>query len=848
VALMRLERPQNGRCSGWRRRCGVPVDDRLADLARAVLDSAEIDWLAAGQGTSAELQQVIEELRLLASLASVHRRNHGGSPASTWSPEALAKRLTPDRPATWGHLKIVERIGRGASATVYRAWDPRLDREVAVKIMPAPRPWDDTAASSIIEEGRLLARVRHPNVAAIHGAEQIDNQVGLTMEFVRGRTLEERLRSGHRFEAAEAISIGIQLCSALSAVHQAGLLHRDVKATNIIQTETGRVVLMDFGTGRDLDDDGVSDLTGTPLYLAPEVFLGEAATTRSDIYSVGVVLYRLVTGSYPTQAGTIDEMRAAHERREHVSLRARPGVPQFLVDVIERALQPDEARRHLGADAMGEALVAAQRRLRRRVLPMALAAGLALTTMSLAWISILNRAPPADPGPRLLVLPFEVANTQPQGDRLAIGLSKEVQRSVGGLRGITTLAFPWETAFSDKHRRSVVVGEGVGADLVLEGVVIRNEGATRLDVRLIRLADSVDIWRGEFDMAGKAILRLPGELTDALAKALHVGQGHERLRRPWPSLEAAKLMAIARSFDDRRDQPNALLAADSYDRATKADPDHAPAWAGLSRSLAHAHRLRAGDQNQTPDPRIQVGADTALRIDDSLAEAHAAMGNVYAEARKWVLAEKSFRRALELAPSLTSVHTDFALSVLMPMERIDEAIALLQGALRVEPNNLDVARVLAHFQVNARRYEDAIKTARWVLEVDPTFPFAAMWLGRALALTQQYDEALTIFESDNIYWSYRGYTYAVMGRREDAKRLALSYPHSPREQMFIYAGLKEVDRAIDALERLVAGNVWRASTWLQRPELDALRDHPRFRAIRRELGLPELSGIAAARR
>jgi serine/threonine protein kinase len=168
---------------------------------------------------------------------------------------------------------------------------------VALKLLPAVRPAG--SGEAIIHEGRLLARVRHSNVVAIYGAEQIGNQIGLWMEFVHGRTLEQALKDGRSFTVRETIDIGLELCQAVAAVHDAGLLHRDIKAQNVALADDGRVVLMDFGAGRDVAESPASDLTGTPLYLAPEILAGQPASVRSDVYSVGVVLHHVLTGSYP---------------------------------------------------------------------------------------------------------------------------------------------------------------------------------------------------------------------------------------------------------------------------------------------------------------------------------------------------------------------------------------------------------------------------------------------------------------------------------------------------------------------------------------------------------------------
>ena len=295
----------------------MKASNRLVDdLADAILDGSSIDWTAAESSAEVAARPLVRHLKVLAAIASLHHGKPANASGLSERLGPLAERQRGDAPEHWGHLRLLERIGRGAFGEVYRAWDTRLDREVALKLLPAGRSSGDPAASAIIHEGRLLARVRHPNVVTVHGAEQIGDQIGLWMEFVRGHTLEQVLDQQKVVSAAEAVGIGLELCRAMSAVHGAGLLHRDIKTHNVMRAEDGRILLMDFGTGRELEDDASSDLAGTPLYLAPEVLQGQQATVRSDIYSLGVLLYRLVTGSYPVHARTVRGVRRAHERGE----------------------------------------------------------------------------------------------------------------------------------------------------------------------------------------------------------------------------------------------------------------------------------------------------------------------------------------------------------------------------------------------------------------------------------------------------------------------------------------------------------------------------------------------------
>ena len=252
----------------------------------------------------------------------------------------------------WGSLEILEEIGRGGFGVVYRAWDPALAREVALKVIRPREPRPD-ALAAILREGQLLARVRHANVVAVHGALQIGDEVGLWMEFVRGRTLSQLVKEDGPRAAGEAAVIGISLCQATAAVHQAGVLHRDIKAHNIMREAGGRIVLMDFGAGQMLDARSDDErASGTPAYMAPEVLAGGRATARSDIYSLGVLLYYLVTGAYPVEGHSWTDFILAHARFERRPLGdVRPDVPSRFVRIVERAtaLHPDDRYASPGA-------------------------------------------------------------------------------------------------------------------------------------------------------------------------------------------------------------------------------------------------------------------------------------------------------------------------------------------------------------------------------------------------------------------------------------------------------------------------------------------------------------------
>lgn len=351
-------------------------------IAASVADATPVDWQME-EGASPEMASRLSRLHVIERIAAAHR----ASGETTQVVPLLA----------WGHLRAVEKIGEGSYGTVYRAIDTILDREVALKLRSIrgasgdsrDRDADAAATRRYLDEARRLARVRHPNVLRVHGADVHDGVVGLWCDLVRGRTLEDRVASDGPLGAEEAALVGLDLCRALAAVHAAGLVHGDVKASNVMREEGGAIILLDFGSGRDTLRSGAAAeaafVTGTPLTLSPEALRGEAASPAADLYALGVLLYRLVSGRYPVPAGTIDELFERHARGERVPLRdVRADLPAAFVRVVERALARDPRDRFESAGAMEAALAAAM----QPAAPLAPAASAA------------DRAPGTHPGSR----------------------------------------------------------------------------------------------------------------------------------------------------------------------------------------------------------------------------------------------------------------------------------------------------------------------------------------------------------------------------------------------------------------------------------------------------------------
>ena len=335
-----------------------PQDEQLLPVAVAIADGTPVDWPSVAT-------PLFQQLRHLERLVQGHDAVRSTAARQRPAHETL---LTEARRAQagvadalrvrWGPLIVFDKIGRGSFGDVYRAWDPRLDREVALKLIP--EDVSAAATSPVIEEGRLLARVRHPNVMTVYGADRCEGRTGIWTEYISGETLAAEVARRGPLPADEAARIGIDVCAALDAVHAAGMLHRDVKAQNILRDGSGRIVLGDFGTGVALADNArLSDpkIAGTPLYLAPEIIEGGPPSVGSDLYAVGVLLYFLLTAKFPVRGSTLAEIRRGHARGDRMPLRdSSAGVPGTLVHVIETLLSTNPVERYQSAAGAEAAL------------------------------------------------------------------------------------------------------------------------------------------------------------------------------------------------------------------------------------------------------------------------------------------------------------------------------------------------------------------------------------------------------------------------------------------------------------------------------------------------------------
>jgi TolB-like protein/predicted Ser/Thr protein kinase len=831
------------------------ADDSIIELAAAVADGAPIDWASATQTLGSEDERaLVEGLRLIADVTSAPAfarppldpsNGHNGAPAGRPSNGAVTGE--PDSAASpldhWGPLRVIEQVGRGTFGDVYRAWDARLEREVALKIVRRPEPLADETAA--IEEGRLLARIRHPNVVTVYGAERIDGRVGVWMEFVHGSTLEDELREGGPFTADRVVQIALELGSALAAVHRAGLLHRDVKTRNVMRDRDGRLLLTDFGSGEMLEGGLSAPVVGTPLFAAPEIVLGHPATRQSDIYSLGVLLYRLASDRYPVEGRTLEDVQHGHAEGRRQSLQSvRPDFDHSVARAIERAVDPSLEKRYSNADAFLEAFAAlappqassahggpagATRFKAGRLIAVALTAVLLAGGMAAALFR-----PKAHP-PSIAVLPLTNLGSDPNSNEFADGLTDEIIRQLTTIHGLEVRSRTSSFAFKDGPRNLRETGAQLHSDFLLVGSMLRSDARIRINAQLVRVSDDATIWAGKFERDIKDILAIQDDLSRSIVGELRLklddGTAH-------PDIEIAtyELYLRARSLSDRKDRESLKTAIALYRDVAAREPRFAPAYAGLAD--AYADYEFWGVNFEDTYSQIKDAASKALALDPRSPEAHASMGLVHARDREWEKAEAAFRQSIAINTNLSRTHASFAFWTLYQQGKLTAALDELRLALQLDPLSLDLRRMMAYVQVSARQFDQAIENCRYVLQADPKFPLIQLVLARALLFTGKGGEALNRLEAMAPNRAPElGYAYASVGRRGEAEARLAAAAGVPSTEAVIFAGLKDADRTFAALERAAAIGDPKIGAELTYPELEFLRADLRFAPFARRIGV-----------
>jgi len=723
-----------------------------------------------------------------------------------------------------GPYRILELLGSGGMGEVYLAEDTRLGRKVAIKVLPPEFAGDAARMARFEQEARATSALNHPGICTLHDIGHHEGQPFLVMEVLEGKTLQQAI-GGDPLPTDRVLAIAIQVADALGEAHAKGVLHRDLKSANIFVTDTGRAKILDFGLAKltttveaghmssmptsvpegQLTREGAT--LGTVAYMSPEQARGQTLDARSDLFSLGVVLYEMATGTVPfagpTEAVVFDQIL---NRDPPPAIEINPRLPTGLVRLIGRMLQKEPADRLASAAEIKDQLEEIQRAPGSldSILPaehVSSTAAIKPPPRPEEWGSDSEEAedplpgvddntqqslpldtsssPPAGSGkPSIAVLPFESMSADPEDEFFATGLSEEIINALAHLDGLDVAARTSSFSFKGKQRDVREIGEQLGVSAVLEGSVRRAGDRLRITAQLINAADGYHMWSERYDREMEDIFAIQDEITEAIVKVLEVhllsGQSGKLARRATTNPEAFELCLKGRHFWAQRTPQAMHKAIEYFERAIEVDPQYAVAYAGLADGYA-----ALGAYQLIPPPlaasKTWPAIQRAIELDPTLSEPHASRGFVYMHfSDDWAQGELHFRRSLELDPRNSTAHAYFGIFLAMS-DRARESIDHILEARRLDPLSPFIHALSGLAYRCLGDHDAAIATLESALEIDPNFAMAQWVLAFSCRDTGRIDEAVALAEGvaaaanrHPTFLGMAGHMYAVSGRHGEA--------------------------------------------------------------------------------
>jgi serine/threonine protein kinase/Tfp pilus assembly protein PilF len=702
---------------------------------------------------------------------------------------------------TISHYKILEKLGEGGMGVVYRAEDTKLKRTVALKFLPPELTRDSEAKSRFMHEAQAAAALSHPNICTVHEIDEYEDRSFIAMECIEGENLKAEIKSGP-LGVDEAVEIAVEIAEGLQEAHSKGIIHRDVKSANIMLTATGRVKVMDFGLAK---SSGRTQLTqtgttvGTVDYMSPEQGRGDPVDYRTDIWSLGIVLYEMLTGEVPFKANHEQATiyRIMNEESPSVESR-RPGVAKKLEQIIEKTLAKEAKKRYESAEALKKDLESLMEARRPQ------------TTE--------REASTQGSKPSIAVLPFRDMSSQRDQEYFCEGIAEELINALVKLKGLRVAARTSAFQFKEHDSDIKTIGHKLEVKTVLEGSIRKAGNRLRITAQLINVEDGFHIWSEKYDRELDDIFAIQDEISLAIVDKLKIKLlGEEKsalVKRHTVDLEAHNLYLKGLYFWNRRYEGGMKRAMECFRQAIDKDPDYALAHVGV----ADTYNITGMFGYLSPKeafPKAITAAKRALEIDDTLGEAHASLGfaRTFYE-WDWTAAESEFIRAIELSPNYATAHEWYGI-YLSATGRHDEGINEAEKARDLDPLSLIINAVVGLCYYFARRYEESIVNQKKTLELDPNFLIANTWIVMAYAENGMCDRAVRTISrveaaaaEHPFTLGYFGYYYGACGQDKDALRildilneLAKTRYVSPMHQAHTLIGLGRIDEAFEFVEK-----------------------------------------------
>ncbi|HEY6121800.1 MAG TPA: protein kinase [Pyrinomonadaceae bacterium] len=731
---------------------------------------------------------------------------------------------------TVGRFTTLVQIGQGGMGVLYKAFDPKLNRAVALKFLNKPAKLDPASETRFLNEARAAAALDHPNVCTVYDIGAIGEQLYIAMAYIEGESLKQRIaRSPVPFD--EALEIGLQVALGLREAHTKGVVHRDIKPSNLLITRGGVVKIVDFGLALLPSDEKVTreNLSiGTPAYMSPEQVKGEAADHRADLWSLGVTLYETVSGSLPFTGPTMPSLVHAILFDEVDWKRVRQNANLARLEpVLRKLLEKDRNHRCESAGA-----VIAD--LKGLTAPKA-ASALSATEASIA------------------VLPFSNLNREEKTEYFSDGLTDELINALAQFEGLRVVSRSSAFAFKGQSVSIKTIGEQLKVPTILEGSVRSVGNRIRVTVQLTNVADGFNLWSERFDRELRDIFEVQDEITLGIVEKLKLKLTPTRAAHneiiSTGRLEAYDVYLEGKYNWNRQTEDGFHKAILCFEKATQVDPSFGAAHAGLADAYTFL-----GFHGLAPSleifPKARAAAERALEIDPTLADANISMGYVklYHD-WKWMEAEYYLRRAVELNPSSAKAYYSLMLC-LVQTGRFDAGRTALEKSLELDPFNIIYQTSVGWLEYYAKRPRVSLEKLEEALKLDSTYPELWVAMGAAYEQLGQFSEAIerlekaaSIYGKHPLVQAFLGSAYATAGQREKALAVVSQLEQLARTQFvpsvclaIVYMALQDKEAALTHLQSAAEARD-AFLCWLNvLPLSESLRSDPRFRDLLKQMG------------
>jgi serine/threonine-protein kinase len=789
---------------------------------------------------------------------------------------------------TISHYRILEKLGQGGMGVVYLAEDSRLGRTVALKFLSEELSQDPRAIERFQREARAASALNHPHICAVYDIGEHGGRHFMAMELLEGTPLHA-LITGGALPTERVLGLGIELAEALEAAHLKGIIHRDIKPANIFATDSGHAKLLDFGLARPPVDRqaitvGLSreqltapgTVIGTLSYMSPEQVRGEELDVRTDLFSLGAVLYEMTTGRPAFAGSTPGTIQEAILNRTPIPVgRVNPDSPPRLEEVINKALEKDRKLRYQRASELRadlqrlkrdsdsgslasrreQALLAGSGGWRRKF---ALMAGAAVAVVALLAAGMRLSGVRSTGGTinSVAVLPFVNSSGDADGDYLSDGITESLIANLSQLRSLRVTARSTVFRYKGKEIDPQRIGQDLKVGAVLSGRLLQRDGTLVVRTELMDVANGTQLWGGQYNRKVADVFALQDELSREISERLRLrltDDEKQRLtKRYTDNAEAYQLYLKGLYYWNKRSPDGLQKSIENFNRAVDTDPAYALAYAGL----ADAYNMMSFFNIVPPRaamPKAKAAAAKALEIDGTLAEAHISLA--YASFTfdwDWPAAVSHYDRALALNRDAVNNHSYYPF-YLTVAGRSEEAIAVAKQQVDRDPVSASISHTLAVQLALARHVDEAIAECRRTIELDSSFAVAHDVLGGLLAskgmlreAVPEMEKAVALTRGAAISVANLGNVRARLGQRDEARKILQQLAEDAKHRYtpalafaMVHVGLGENDQALNWLEKAYEERFNRLAYLRREPIWDPLRSDPRFADLLRRINLPQ---------